>query len=193
MFKFISWLFILVGGGFLLFGGYQLYDSYTNEKNRLHEAQSIISEDIVTAEEKVDFSDIYDSISQGETVGVLYIPKLEREIPIIEGTDEKELAQGVGHYKDTGYPGENKQILLSGHRDTVFRQFGELEHGDEFHIKMEHGTFIYEIREHEIVSADDTTVIDPSREDEYLTVSTCYPFSYVGSAPDRYVLYAYPI
>src|SRR5699024_12569951 len=85
----------------------------------------------VTAEEKVDYSDIYDSISQGETVGVLYIPRLEREIPIIEGTDEEELAQGVGHYKDTGYPGENKQILLSGHRDTVFRQFGELEHGDE--------------------------------------------------------------
>jgi len=44
----------------------------------------------------------------------------------IEGTDEEELAQGVGHYTGTGCPGENKQILLSGHRDTVFRQFGEL-------------------------------------------------------------------
>src|SRR5699024_12146246 len=90
MFKFISWLFILVGGGFLLFGGYQLYDSYSNEKNRLNEAQSIISQAIVTAEEKVDYSDIYDSISQGETVGVLYIPRLEREIPIIEVTEVEE-------------------------------------------------------------------------------------------------------
>jgi len=192
LFKYISWLFILVGSVFLLYGGFQLYDSYINEGKRLDEAKSIISEDIVTADTKVDFDKIYDDISQGETVGLLYIPRLDREIPIIEGTDEEELAQGVGHYKDTGYPGENRQILLSGHRDTVFRQFGELEHGDEFHIKMEHGTFIYEISDHEIVAADNTTVIDPSREDEYLTVSTCYPFSYIGSAPDRYVLYAYP-
>jgi len=192
LFKYISWLFILVGSVFLLYGGYQLYDSYANEGKRLDEAKSIISEDIVTADSKIDFNKIYEGIAQGETVGVLYIPRLDREIPIIEGTDEEELAQGVGHYKDTGYPGENRQILLSGHRDTVFRQFGELENGDEFHIKMEHGTFIYEINDHEIVAADNTSVIDPSRKDEYLTVSTCYPFSYIGSAPDRYVLYAYP-
>ncbi len=192
LFKYISWLFILVGSVFLLYGGYQLYDSYANEGKRLDEAKSIISEDIVTADAKIDFDKIYEDIAQGETVGVLYIPRLDREIPIIEGTDEEELAQGVGHYKDTGYPGENRQILLSGHRDTVFRQFGELEDGDEFHIKMEHGTFVYEISDHEIVAADNTSVIDPSRKDEYLTVSTCYPFSYIGSAPDRYVLYAYP-
>src|SRR5699024_5955368 len=114
----------------------------------------------------------YDKIGEGDTIGVLYIPRLDRELPIIEGTDEDELAEGVGHFKDTGLPGENKQILLSGHRDTVFRQFGELENGDEFHIKMEHGTFIYQIDDSEIVEADNTTVIDPSREDEYLTVST---------------------
>lgn len=192
MFKFISWIFILVGASFLLYGGYQLYDSYMNESKRLDEAKSIISDDIVKADAEVDYSEIYDNISQGDTVGMLYIPRLDREIAIIEGTDEEELSQGVGHYFDTGYPGENRQILLSGHRDTVFRQFGDLENGDEFHIKMEHGTFIYEISDHEIVSADNTTVIDPSREDEYLTVSTCYPFSFIGSAPDRYVLYAYP-
>jgi len=192
LFKYISWFFIAIGACLLIFGGYQLYESNKNENKRLNEAKSIISEDIVKADEKVDYEEIYNNISQGDTVGTLYIPRLDREIPIVEGTDEEELAQGVGHYKDTGYPGENKQILLSGHRDTVFRKFGDLEDGDEFHIKMEHGTFIYEISDHEIVSADNTTVIDPSREEEYLTVSTCYPFSYIGSAPDRYVLYAYP-
>src|SRR5699024_9391648 len=171
------------------------YDSYTNEGKRLSEAKTIISEDIVSAEKKIDTEAAYDDIAQGDTVGLLYIPRLDREIPIVEGTDEEELAQGVGHYKDTGYPGENRQILLSGHRDTVFRQFGELEDGDEFHVKMEHGTFIYEIRgsETQIVPADDTTVIDPNRKDEVLTVSTCYPFSYIGNAPERYVLHAYPI
>lgn len=82
--------------------------------------------------------------------------------------------------------------MLSGHRDTVFRQFDQLEDGDEFHIKMENGTFIYEIHDHTIVDANDTTVIDPNRTEEVLTVSTCYPFTYIGSAPDRYVLFAYP-
>ncbi len=90
LFKYISWLFILVGSVFLLYGGFQLYDSYVNEGKRLDEAKSIISEDIVTADTKVDFDNIYDDISQGETVGLLYIPRLDREIPIIEGTDEEE-------------------------------------------------------------------------------------------------------
>ena len=68
-----------------------------------------------------------------------------------------------------------------------------MEDGDEFHVQMEYGTYKYEISDHEIVAADNTTVIDPSRKDEYLTVSTCYPFTVIGSAPDRYVLYAYPL
>ncbi|WP_440896355.1 class D sortase [Amphibacillus sp. Q70] len=169
-----------------------MWSSSYKEKERLSEAQEML----VTEEQALkDITDeeVLDMVyEKGETMGLLYIPKLDREIPIVAGTDEEELAQGVGHYYDTGLPGQNRQILLSGHRDTVFRNFDQLEHGDEFHVKMEYGTYIYEIHDHEIVAANNTTVIDPSREDEYLTVSTCYPFSMIGNAPDRYVLYAYP-
>ncbi|HZW67750.1 MAG TPA: class D sortase [Pseudogracilibacillus sp.] len=188
--RLLSLLFITVGLGLLLYGGFQLFQTYLNEGKRLDEAQSFVSNEVVTEIDE-NISDNYD-FSRGDTIGTLYIPKLDRELPIVEGTDEEELEHGVGHYSDTGYPGENRQILLSGHRDTVFRNFGELEHGDEFHVKMKNGTFIYEFIDHEIVSADDTTVIDLDREDEYLTVSTCYPFSFIGSAPDRFVIYAYP-
>ena len=192
--KFFSYLFVIVGLGFLAYGGYHLLESHFTQDKRLSEAKNFVSEDVVEkaeSPEELDESEVYD-FDQGETAGTLYIPKLDREIAIVEGTDEEELAQGVGHYADTGYPGENKQILLSGHRDTVFRDFGDLEDGDEFHVRMENGTFVYEMQDHTIVDADDRTVIDPEREDEFLTVSTCYPFSYVGSAPDRYVIYAYP-
>src|SRR5699024_8464314 len=129
-----------------------------------------------------------------DTIGILYIPKLEREIPIIEGTDEDELAKGVGHFSDTGFPGENKQIVLSGHRDTVFRDFGDLEDGDEFHVKMKQGTYIDVINdcETQIVPADDTTVIDPSRTDVVLTVSTRDQLAYVVNAAYRYVLQSFP-
>ncbi|GAB3799467.1 sortase SrtA [Virgibacillus kimchii] len=193
MLKYISWLFIIAGLSTLAFGGYQLWSSSHQEKERLSEAEAMLAADNNTLQEINDENITEIKYEKGETIGLLYIPKLDREIPIVEGTDEEELAQGVGHYHDTGLPGQNKQILLSGHRDTVFRDFGELEHGDEFHVKMEYGTYKYRIRDHEIVEADNTTVIDPTREDEYLTVSTCYPFSMIGSAPDRYVLYAYPM
>ncbi len=189
MFKKLSVLLIIVGFSILAYAGFQLYSSSANESKRLNEA--VVSDKIINHFESDTFD--YSIFNTGDTIGVLYIPRLDREIPIIEGTDEDELAQGVGHYKGTGFPGENKQILLSGHRDTVFRKFGDLQDGDEFHLKMEHGTFIYEIKDHLIVSADDTSVIDPDREDEVLTVSTCYPFSYIGSAPDRYVVHAYPV
>lgn len=192
MLKLLSWLLIIAGVFILSFGGYQLWSSSNQEKERLSEAQAMLATD-GPAMKEISEEEVLDiAYETGETIGLLYIPKLDREIPIVEGTDEEELAQGVGHYHDTGLPGQNRQILLSGHRDTVFRNFDQLEDGDEFHVKMEYGTYIYQIRDHEIIEADNTTVIDPSREDEYLTVSTCYPFSMIGSAPDRYVLYAYP-
>src|SRR5699024_3254895 len=194
MLRFLYIFLILAGGIILSYGGFQLYNSKAQESERLDEASEMVSDQVIKETPDVKAYD-YDAIQEGDTIGILYIPRLDREIPIIEGTDEEELAQGVGHYAGTGFPGENRQILLSGHRDTVFCQFGELEDGDEFHVKMEHGTFIYEIRgsETQIVPADDTTVIDPNRKDEVLTVSTCYPFSYIGNAPERYVLHAYPI
>lgn len=188
--RFLSYLFVVAGIVLLGYGGYQIFDSSINEGKRLSEAKSFVSEEIVREVDE-NISENYD-FYEGETIGMLYIPKLDRELPIVEGTDEEDLKYGVGHYTDTGYPGENRQILLSGHRDTVFRNFGELEHGDEFHVKMENGVFIYEFVDNEIVDADDTTVIDLNRKDEVLTISTCYPFNYIGSAPERYVIYAYP-
>ncbi len=191
--KYLSILFIILGVGFLAYGGFQLFQSNVSQEKRLTEARDFVSETIVDrTKDSESLQDIEYNFDTGETIGTLYIPRLDREIAIVEGTDEEELAQGVGHFKDTGLPGENKQILLSGHRDSVFRDFGELVDGDEFHIRMEQGTFVYAFKDSVIVDADDRTVIDPSRKDEFLTLSTCYPFSFIGSAPDRYVIHAYP-
>ncbi len=187
--RILSILLILVGLGLLLYGGNELLQSYMKENERLEEARAFISEETKTVDEAADVDYHFE---HGETIGMLYIPRFDRELPIVEGTEPEDLKEGVGHYIKTGYPGQNRQILLSSHRDTVFRNFDELEPGDEFHIKMEHGTFIYEFADNEIVGADDTTVIDLERKEEYLTISTCYPFSYVGNAPNRYIIYAYP-
>mgnify|MGYP001217431427 FL=1 len=195
--KKLSILLIIAGLGFLGFGGYQWFATNQAQNTALAEAKELLEpkesnedqpkEIEKSKEKKEDFIP-----SNGETVGILHIPKLESDLPIVEGTDEDELARGVGHYKGTAYPTEGEQIVLSGHRDTVFRRMGELELGDIFVVQLPYGDFSYEIVDTKIVDADDRTIIKPQGE-EVLTVTTCYPFDFVGYAPDRYILTAKPV
>ena len=126
---------------------------------------------------------------KGEVIGSLSIPALKKRLPIIEGTREDDLKRGVGHYSQSVLPGEQDNCVLSGHRDTVFASLGKLKIGDLFITRTSAGTFTYEISRIRIVDKDDTTVIVPA-DHAVLTVSTCYPFHYVGAAPRRYVLVA---
>lgn len=128
----------------------------------------------------------------GEAFATVEIPKLQKTLPIIEGTDPNVLDRGVGHLKQSVFPGQNEQIVISGHRDTVFRGFEKLEIGDLFIVRMPYGTYTYEMRETEIVDEDDTSVVR-SMGEEVLVVTTCYPFYYIGNAPQRFVIYAYPV
>ncbi|MBN8202412.1 class D sortase [Bacillus sp. NTK034] len=183
---------ILIGGGLVLFSLQEMYAQEKKTKDSLALAQERVqnevnkeSKSVLQSEQPIDVS-----FEQGEAIGILKIPRLKAELPIIEGTDEDDLEKGVGHYSTTVFPGQPDQILLSGHRDTVFRSLGELEIGDIFEVSMPYGEFTYEITDSKIVDADDTTVIRSTAPNEILTVSTCYPFSYVGNAPSRYILNA---
>lgn len=125
----------------------------------------------------------------GDLMGELIIPKLGASLPIIHGTDEDELEQGVGHFAGSVLPGQDDNSVLSGHRDTVFRDLGKVGKGDEFIVNTADGTFTYRVRQVRIVDEDDRTVIVPKPR-ATLTVSTCYPFDFVGYAPERYILVA---
>jgi sortase A len=126
---------------------------------------------------------------KGMTIGYLVIPALERTLPIIEGTDTPELNRGVGHFARSAMPGEPNNCVLSGHRDTVFTRLGEVGVGSQLVACTTEGAFTYVVRQVRIVGKDDKTVIVPT-DHAVLTVTTCYPFRYVGAAPDRYVLVA---
>jgi sortase A len=165
--------------------GKRTKDSLAQAQERVQNEVNKVSESVLQTEQPIGIS-----FDKGEAIGILKIPRLKAELPIIEGTDEDELEKGVGHYSTTVFPGQPDQILLSGHRDTVFRSLGELEIGDIFEVSMPYGKFTYEITDSKIVDADDTTVIQSTAPKEILTVSTCYPFSYVGNAPSRYILNA---
>lgn len=211
--KWFSRLTISIGALLIIFFSYTLYDSTQSSSATLEEAEEFLNEakkDFMKEKVKSEQSTSKQSntnnivnsnyqekvnnyqVADQTTFGVLKIPKLDRSIAIIEGADDNALKQGVGHVKSTSLPNQNNQIVLSGHRDGVFRNFGKLQIGDRFIVAMPYGEFEYEIQKSKIVDQDDTSVIKSTDEEE-LVVSTCYPFRYVGPAPQRYVLYAYPV
>lgn len=125
----------------------------------------------------------------GENIGSLKIPALNQVIPIYHGSDDDELKKGIGHFSRSVLPGEKDNSVLSGHRDTVFRKLGQLQIKDQLIVETPAGIFTYEIREIKIVDLNDKTIITPTVH-AVLTVTTCYPFDFIGSAPDRYILIA---
>ena len=125
--------------------------------------------------------------SQGDIFGNLWIPVLNQNIPIVEGTGNEELKKGAGHFIDSVLPGVKDNCVISGHRETVFKNLGLLKIGDQLIIETSTGIFTYEINHIRIVDKDDRTVIVPTAL-ATLTLTTCYPFNYIGDAPDRYIL-----
>jgi sortase A len=127
--------------------------------------------------------------AEGDNIGSLTIPALEQKLPIFQGTGVKELQEGVGHFSQSVLPGEEDNCVLSGHRETVFRQLGNLKIEDQLIVQTSAGTFTYEVTGTRIVKADDKTVIVPANH-AILTLTTCYPFNTPGYFPDRYIVSA---
>lgn len=129
------------------------------------------------------------SYSEGDVIGYLEIPALNRKVDLIEGTSKSSLQKGSGHFLQSVMPGMADNCVFSGHRDTVFRGIGKLKIGDQLIVKTDWGTFTYVISHTRVVDQDDLTVIVPTSH-AVLTLTTCYPFRFIGNAPDRYVISA---
>ncbi|MFS0775756.1 class D sortase [Neobacillus sp. 3P2-tot-E-2] len=189
-------LFIILAGLVVIgIGVWQIVETNFMTDASLKEAKRIVAqaESKYEQEEPIKNLKKIDPPKFGDTIGLLTIPKIKSELAIVEGTDPNDLKKGVGHYKGSYFPGENGQIVLSGHRDTVFRRLGELKPGDIFEVELANGKFKYELTHTKIVDAEDRTIITLQNSQEELIVITCYPFRYVGNAPQRYIIYAKPI
>ncbi|MBP1934118.1 class D sortase [Ammoniphilus resinae] len=125
----------------------------------------------------------------GEIIGKMEIDRLDRTLPILQGSDSATLAKGVGHLPESVLPGEVGNSILAGHRDTVLRGLGELKMGDFLTIDTKEGSFLYEIIEHKIVDPD-YQGLQLTHDKQMLTIITCYPFDFIGPAPQRYILTA---
>lgn len=125
----------------------------------------------------------------GSMLGRIEIPRLEVSAVIRAGTDARTLQLAVGHIGGTALPGESGNIGLAGHRDTFFRRLRNIRADDEIRLVTPEGTFRFEVAETQIVSPKDTWVLNPTPQ-ATLTLVTCYPFTYIGSAPDRFIVRA---
>ncbi|MCC3648445.1 class D sortase [Cytobacillus oceanisediminis] len=190
---FFSLSLIALGLWFTTTSVYKVGKGYISYKMNAPEREMDLKKEVSAAgsmekeEEKVLYPD---KPEIGEEIGELYIPKIKSVLPIIHGTDEDELEKGVGHYAGSVMPGEKDNSVLSGHRDTVFRRLGEVGEGDMLEVTTKAGTFEYRVNKVRIVDADDRTVIVPKPR-AMLTVTTCYPFDFIGDAPQRYILVAH--
>jgi sortase A len=110
-------------------------------------------------------------------------------VAILEGTKSQTLRLGVGHIKGTALPGQPGNIGIAGHRDTYFRELKDIRTSDEIQIQTATGLSRYEVDWVHIVNPGDTDVLAPSAGST-ITLVTCYPFHYLGTAPERFVVHA---
>jgi len=120
-------------------------------------------------------------------VGKLEIPRLGLVTMVFEGVDAGTLRRAVGHIPDTALPGEPGNVAIAGHRDTFFRPLRNIHKGDEIALTTMRGRYRYRVESINVVSPDDTQVLEPSSR-PILTLVTCYPFYFVGAAPKRLVV-----
>ncbi len=122
-------------------------------------------------------------------LAILRIPEIDLEVAVLEGTTELVLNRGVGHIAGTPLPGDEGNIGIAGHRDGYFRGLKDVEEGDAIEMETLAGSEIYAITQLFIVDPTDVWVLEPT-ETPSITLVTCYPFYFVGSAPQRYIVRA---
>ena len=122
-------------------------------------------------------------------LAILRIPRIGIEVPILEGTDDWALNRAVGHIADTAAPGADGNSGIAGHRDGFFRPLKDVNVGDVLEIETPRGSTSYRIERTWIVEPEDVSVLDPTPV-RSVTLVTCYPFYFVGSAPQRFIVRA---
>ncbi len=126
---------------------------------------------------------------EGGVVGRLDIPRIGVSVMVVEGAESGDLKWAVGHIPGTAFPGERGNVGIAGHRDTFFRPLRSIQRDDAITVSTLKGAYRYRVVSTKVVSPEDVQVLYPSGRD-CLTLVTCFPFDYVGSAPKRFIVRA---
>jgi sortase A len=122
-------------------------------------------------------------------LAVLSIPRIGLEVPVFDGTYDLILNRGAGRIAGTAKPGQPGNIGIAAHRDGFFRGLKDVRVGDRIELRVQSDESLYAVDDIEIVQPTDVTVLR-NRASPSLTLVTCYPFYFVGDAPQRYIVHA---
>lgn len=128
-------------------------------------------------------------VMEGGVIGEMEVPRLGLKAIIVQGDSSEILERAVGHLPGTALPGEAGNIALAGHRDTFFRPLKDILPGDGITLKTPGGDFEYSVESTTVVLPTAVEVVQRSGG-RILTLVTCFPFYYVGSAPNRFIVRA---
>ncbi len=185
--RFLVWIqrFFFVTGAFAL-----CYVALTLLNARLFQkAASDSLEQQIHAEEHLKASVPRLAAREGDVLGRIAIPRLGLKVAILQGTTSRTLRLGAGHIEGTALPGGSGNIGIAGHRDTFFRGLRGVRAGDEIQIQTPAGLSHYKVDWVQITAPNDTGILSITSGSS-LTLVTCFPFSFIGSAPERYVVHA---
>ena len=129
------------------------------------------------------------AVSEGSPLGRIEISAVGLTTMILEGTEEGTLRRAVGHISGTPMPGQRGNVALAGHRDTFFRGLRDIRVNDEITLTTLSGSYHYRVDSTTVVMPEETEVLKGDGADT-LTLVTCYPFNFVGSAPKRFIVRA---
>jgi sortase A len=129
------------------------------------------------------------ALVDGGSIGEIQIPRLGLTAIVVQGDSSAILQRAVGHLTGTALPGESGNVVLAGHRDTFFRPLKQVHAGDAITLKTRDGDFEYLVESTAVVRPSDVRVLQPTGG-RTLTLITCFPFSYLGAAPDRFIVRA---
>ncbi|RZU41166.1 class D sortase [Edaphobacter modestus] len=125
----------------------------------------------------------------GTPLALLSIPKIHLEVPVFDGTDDLTLDRGVGRIVGTAHPGQPGNLGIAGHRDGFFRGLKDVAPGDEIKLVFPDAEATYVVDQITVVTPQDVSVLQPGPISS-ITLVTCFPFYFVGSAPERYIVSA---
>jgi len=123
----------------------------------------------------------------GPVSGVLRIPSLKLTVPIYPDESDLHLNRGVGLVSGSGSPDQGGNAAIAGHRDGYFRVLKDVKRGDVIEIQTRRAVHRYRITAIDIVDKRDNRLLSDT-EDPSLTLVTCYPFYFVGAAPQRFLV-----
>jgi sortase A len=178
IFRAASYFFLALGILALSYAGYVVLDAHAYQAYEQSKFENLSPVQTPSA-----------PLVEGGVIGEIQVRRLHLKAIVVQGSSHTILRRAVGHIPETALPGEPGNVALAGHRDTFFRPLRNIRTGDAITFKTNDGAFQYVVESTAVVAASEVGVL-ASSDGRTLTLITCFPFDYIGSAPNRFVVRA---